>query len=330
MFNKLLCPFLLFLLVLLPAQSFAEDTYLVAYAGFAGFQAPVWAPKDLGLFEKYGFKGDTVLVPGSVRQIQAVLGGSIHLAQIDAATGINAINQGADLVMISGTLNSFPYSFVTQKEIRKPEDLVGKKIGILAVGGATETATFLALKAWNIARQSVTIFPAGDSAARIAALAARAIDATMLSYPDINEALRLGMHELVKMPEIKGTSFPMNVMVARRSFVEKNHDVVKRFQQAYADGTYQFMTSREKGIAVLSKRLRFKNPKGLEETYDYFAKSFAMPTRVSQEGLRNTLEIIAQRNPAAKVDMNVAKYLDESIVDELEREGFFKRLMGKS
>ena len=133
-----------------------------------------------------------------MRQIQAVLGGSIHLAQIDAATGINAINQGADLVMISGTLNSFPYSFVTQKEIRKPEELTGKKIGILAVGGATETATFLALKAWNIARQSVTIFPAGDSAARIVALSARAIDATMLSYPDINEALRLGMHELVK------------------------------------------------------------------------------------------------------------------------------------
>ena len=328
MLRKWLCVVLL--LLFLPAKSLAQATYLVAYAGFAGFQAPVWAPKDLGLMAKYGFNGDVVLVPGSVRQIQAVLGGSIHLAQVDAATAIAAINQGADLVMISGTLNHFPYSFVTQKEIRKPEDLPGKKIGILAVGGATETATFLALKAWNIPRQSVTIFPAGDSAARIAALSAKAIDGTMLSYPDINEALRLGMHELVKMPEVKGTSFPMNVMVARRSFVEKNRDAVKRFQQAYAEGTYQFMTSREKGFAVLAKRLRFKNPKGLEETYDYFAKSFSMPTRVSHEGLRNTLEIIAQRNPAVKVDMNVGRYLDESIVDELEREGFFKHLAGKS
>lgn len=328
MLRKWLCVVLL--LLFLPAKSLAQATYLVAYAGFAGFQAPVWAPKDLGLMAKYGFNGDVVLVPGSVRQIQAVLGGSIHLAQVDAATAIAAINQGADLVMISGTLNHFPYSFVTQKEIRKPEDLPGKKIGILAVGGATETATFLALKAWNIPRQSVTIFPAGDSAARIAALSAKAIDGTMLSYPDINEALRLGMRELVKMPEVKGTSFPMNVMVARRSFVEKNRDAVKRFQQAYAEGTYQFMTSREKGLAVLAKRLRFKNPKGLEETYDYFAKSFSMPTRVSPEGLRNTLDIIAQRNPGVRVDMNIGRYLDESIVDELDHEGFFKRLAGKS
>ena len=76
--------------------------------------------------------------------------------------------------------------------------------------------------------------------------------------------------------------------------------------------------------------MRFKNPKGLEETYDYFAKSFAMPTRVSPDGLRNTLEIVAQRNPAVKVDMNIGKYLDESILDELDREGFFKRLLAKN
>ena len=326
--HKWLC--ILFIFFAVPTGAAAQEPYLVAYAGFAGFQAPVWAPKDLGLFSKYGFNGDVVLVPGSVRQVQAIVGGSIHFAQVDAATALNAINQGLDLVMISGSLNSFPYSFVTQKEIRKPEDLIGKKVGTLAVGGATETAVFLALKAWNIPRQSVTIFPAGDSAARIVALAAKAIDATVLSYPDINEALRVGMHELVKMGDVKGSSFPMNVMVARRSFVEKNRDIVKRLQQAYAEGVSQFVHNREKGISVLAKRLRFKNPKGVEETYNYFAKSFAFPTRVSHEGLRNTLEIIQQRNPAVKADTNLARYLDESTLDELEREGFFKRLVEKN
>ena len=327
MLKSLLTAFFFFLV--LPLNARAQETNLIAYAGFAGFQAPIWAPKDLGLFAKYGFSGDLVFLSGSVRQIQALLGGSIQFAQADAATALNAINQGADMVIISGSLNSFPYSFVTTKELRKPEDLVGKKIGILAVGGATETATLLALKAWNIPRQAVTMFPAGDSAARIVAISAKAIDGTMLSYPDINEALRLGMHEFAKMSDVKGSSFPMNVVIARRSYVEKNRDTVKRFQQAYAEGVYQFMNSKEKGMAVLSKWLRYRNPKTVEETYNYFAKSFAFPTRVSPEGLRNTLEIIAQRNPALKVDMNVSRYLDESSVDELEREGFFKRLATK-
>ena len=310
--HKWLCT--LFILLALPARIAAQEPYLVAYAGFAGFQAPVWAPKDLGLFTKYGFNGDVVLVPGSVRQIQAIVGGSIHFAQVDAATAVNAINQGLDLVMISGTLNSFPYSFVTQKEIRKPEDLTGKKIGVLAVGGAVETATFLALKAWNIPRQSVTIFPAGDSAARIISLSAKAIDGTMLSYPDINEAFRLGMHEFAKMSDVKGSSFPMNVMVARRSFVEKNRDTVKRLQQAYAEGTYQFVNSKDKGLACYPSGSGSKILRAWRRPIIISRRVFLFPTRVSHEGLRNALEVTQQRNPSVKVDMNVSRYLDEGIL----------------
>jgi hypothetical protein len=90
------------------------------------------------------------------------------------------------------------------------------------------------------------------------------------------------------------------------------------------------MTHKERGMAVLSKRLRSKNPKGIEETYQYFARKFSFPTRVSSMGLRNTLDMLSQRSPAAKIDMNLSKYLDESTLDELEREGFFKRLTGKN
>jgi hypothetical protein len=41
------------------------------------------------------------------------------------------------------------------------------------------------------------------------------------------------------------------------------------------------------------------------------------------------LELLSQRTPGAKIDMNVNKYLDESSLDELEREGFFQRLAEK-
>lgn len=321
---------LILFFIALSGGSYAQENYLIAYGGFAGFQVPVWAAKDLGLLAKYGLNGDVVMVPGSTREIQALLGGSAHFAQVDAVTTLMAIHQGADLVMISGSLNTFPFSFVTQKEIRKPEDLVGKKIGIIGFGGANELAVVLALKEWNIPRQSVTILQSGESATRLIALSAKALDATVLSYPEISEAVRMGMNVLAHMREMKTAAFPMNVIAVRRSFLEKNRDVVKRFQQAYAEGTYQFMQSKEKGLSVYTKRLKQKNPQALEETYQYFAASFAFPTRVSHQGLRNTLELVQQRNPGAKVETNVAKFLDESAIDELEKEGFFKRLSAKN
>lgn len=314
----------------LGGNSHAQERVLIAYGGFAGFQAPVWAAKDLGLYAKYGLNADVVMIAGSPRGIQALVGNSAHFAQVDAATTINAILQGADLVMISGSLNTFPFSFVAQKEIRKPEDLAGKKIGIVGFGGANELAVVLALKEWNIPRQSVTIIQSGGAASRLVALSARALDATVLAHPELGEAVRLGMNVLAHMNELKTAAFPMNAMVARRSYVEKNRDVVKRFQQAYAEATYQFKTSKEKGLAVYGKRLQQKNPKALEETYQYFANSFSFPTRVAHEGLRNTLEMIAQRTPGSKVDTDLRKYLDEGTLDELEKEGFFKRLSGKN
>lgn len=322
--------FVLLLLIILPAAVAAEDRYLIAYGGFAGFQAPVWAAKDLGLLAKYGLSGDVVMVPGSTREIQALVGGSAHFAQVDAVTTVNAINQGADLVMISGSLNTFPFSFVAQKEIRKPEDLAGKKIGIVGFGGANELAIALALKEWNVPRQSVTIIQSGGAGTRLLALFSKALDATVLAYPELGEAVRMGMNVLGHMRDMKTAAFPMNIVAVRRSFLEKNRDTVKRFQQAYAEATYQFLNSKEKAVAVLMKRLQQKNPKAVEETYQYVAPSFSFPTRVSHQGLRNTLEMVAQRTPGAKVETNLEKYLDESTLDELEKEGFFKKLSGKN
>ena len=317
------------LCILAPAAALAQERYNIAYAGFAGFQTPVWATKDLGLLAKYGINGDVVLLPGSTRQIQGLIGNSVDFAQVDAVTTINAINQGADLVMVSGSLNTFPFSFVAQKEIQKPEDLNGKKIGIVGFGGANELAIVLALKEWNVPRQAVTIIQSGGAAQRLIALSAKALDATVLAQPELGEAMRLGMNVLAHMRDMQTAAFPMNAMVVRRSFLAKNRELVKRFQQAYAEATYQLLNDKQKAIAVLTKRLQQKNAKAVEETYDYIATSFSFPTRIAQQGVRNTLEMIAQRNPAAKVDMNMSKYVDESTLDELEKEGFFKRITGK-
>ena len=315
------------LLLLSPIQSVAQERYMIGYAGFAGFQVSMWAAKDLGLLKKYGLDGETVLVPGTTRQIQALIGESIHFAHVDAAGYIRAATRGADMVLVGGSLNKFPFSLVTQKDIRKPADLIGKKIGIVGFGGANDLAVTLLLKEWNIPREKVTVLQAGGGANRLAALSAKALDGTVLSHPELGEALRAGMNELGNLNEFKTADYPMSAVAVRRSFLRNNRDVVKRFSRAYAEGTYQFMNDKEKGIAILRNRLKQDNPKALEETYRYFAPQFSFPTRVSQDGLRKTIDMIAKEDP--KVTTHLDKYLDESILDELEKEGFFKQIARK-
>jgi len=318
---------LVLLLLVLPTTGFAQERYMIGYAGFAGFQVSMWAVQDLGLLKKYGVEGEVVLVPGTTRQIQALVGESIHFAHVDAAGYIRAVMRGADMVLVGGSLNKFPFSLVTQKEIRKPADLIGKKIGIVGFGGANDLAVTLLLKEWKIPREKVAVLQAGGGANRLAAMTAKALDATVLSHPELGEALRMGMNELGNLNDFKSADYPMTAVAVRRSFFQNNRDVVKRFMRAYAEGTYQFMNDKEKGIKIFRNRLKQDNPAALEETYRYFAPQFSFPTRVSHTGLQNTLELVAKENPKLETSLN--KYLDESILDELEKEGFFKRIAGK-
>ena len=61
-------------LYFLPAFSNAQEKFIASYAGFAGFQAPLWAAKDFGFLAKYGVDTDLVMIPGSARGAQALLG----------------------------------------------------------------------------------------------------------------------------------------------------------------------------------------------------------------------------------------------------------------
>lgn len=326
---KLLSKLIYAVLALLafPVSSVAQNKYMLGYAGFAGFQAPMWAVQDLGLLKKYGLDGDTVLVRGTSRQIQALVGDSIQFAHVDASGFIQAVMRGADIVMVGGSLNKFPFSFVTQKDIRKPADLIGKKIGIVGFGGANDLAVTLLLKEWNIPRDKVSVIQAGGGNQRLVALSTKVLDATVLSHPELGEALRMGMNEMSNLNELKSGDYPMVAVGVRRPFLKQNRDVVKRFLQAYAEATYVFIHDKEKAISIYQKRLKQDNPKALEQTYQYFGSKFSFPIRVSRNGMENTLEEIAKENP--KLDMNLNKYLDESILDELDKEGFFKKIAGK-
>ena len=323
MLRRLLAGFILALI--LSFAIWAQGGVVVSYDGYAGFQGPLWAAKDLGLFQKYGLKAEMVLITGSTRGMAALISGSSDFAQGSASASIPIRLRGGDLVIVAAVLNKFPFSVVAQKEIRKPSDLIGKKIGILNFGGSTDLAITLAFKEWNIPRQAVTIFASGGAPERLAALSTRAIDASVLSPPETVVAARLGMNILAHLSDLKA-AFPQTVITVRRSFLEKNRDAVKRFVRAYSEAIYEFKTDKAKAMTVYANRLKQQDPKVLDATYDYFAPKFSFPPRVDRDGIRNALELVSDRDREAKGEINVEQFIDERVIDELEREGLFKKL----
>ena len=289
-----------------PGAGRADERVVAAYDGFAGFQGPIWATRELGLFKKYGLNGELVLITGAARGMAALVSGSIDFAMGSGTASLPIRLRGGDVVILGGALNKFPFSFIAQKEIRKPADLVGKKIGILNFGGSTDLAVSLALKEWNLPRSSMTIFAAGGAPERLAGLSSRVIDATVLSPPETIAATRMGMSILANLSDLKA-SFPQTVITTRRSFLEKNRETVKRYVRAYSEAIHIFKTDKAKGMSVYMNRLKQPDAKIIEATYDYFAPRFSFPPRIDRDGIRNALELVGDRDREAKGDINRAR-----------------------
>jgi ABC-type nitrate/sulfonate/bicarbonate transport system substrate-binding protein len=135
----------------------------------------------------------------------------------------------------------------------------------------------------------------------------------------------MDLNILAQLSDLKA-SFPQSVIAVRRSFLEKNRDTVKKFMRGYSEAIYLFRSNKQKVLSVYARRLKQQDSNVIEQTHSYFAPKFSFPPRVDPDGMRIVLEQVSLREPEAKRPFRIDRFVDESITDELEKEGFFKRL----
>lgn len=323
----LLCFFLL-VFSDLPSGLLAQQRHLHSSAGVGSNQLPMYVAKDLGIFDKYGLNVELIVITGGARSLQALFGGSTHSANLAAMAPVSAVLSGGDIVIVGAILNKSLQKFVARKEIRKPVELRNKKIGIANFGGSSEFGALMALREWKIPPESVTLTIAGGGRERMLALEAGGIDATLLSYAETLIAAKKGMNVLGEMTELV-PEFPDRLIMVRRSYLDKERDSVKKFLQAISEGIIKVRTDRERTVASLMKHLRLDRQVA-EENYQGSRDAYSFPPRVGRKGMQGVLDIFQQQTGRPKSDFEMSRFVDESVIDELEREGFFKRIDSKT
>ena len=325
---KIIQLMLVFSSLILPQISSPADRHIHSSAGLGGSGLPLYVAKSGGIFEKYGLDVDLLVIPGGPLGMQTLLSGSTHSANIAAMTPIRTILGGGDIVIVGGYLNRQMFNLVTRKEIRKPEDLQGKKIGVASLAGTNAVAIRLVLKEWKIPMEAVKLLVIGGSPMQLAALEAGTIDATVLTYGVTIEAVRKGMTVLADLAK-PVPEFPDRTIMMRRSFLKKERDNVKRFIQSISEAIYVIKTAdsrrREELIAIAGKHLRV-NSTAAREFYTLYENAFSFPPRVGRKGMAAVIDLIQEETGRPKAEFELSRFLDESVVDELEKEGFFKKL----
>jgi len=294
----------------------------VSYGGTAGYQLPLWVNKEAGFYKKYGIDLEILLIGAGSANTQALIGGSIHMTQTSASSGILAALRGAPVVIVETSDNRIPFQMIARPEIKDPQQLRGKTIGIARFGGSNDTAVKMALKAWKIEPREVTILQTGGTTARMTALLAGRIDATVQSYPEVFQARKLGMNVLADIGDFG--AYTNSSLMVTRPYLQQNRPLVKNMIKAQIEAIHSIKTNKEGTLRVLKKYLQVSDPEAIEVTYDFFSRRLPRVPRTEVEGVRNTLEEVGEphKDPSAFFDM--------SLLDEIEREGFIQKLYRRS
>jgi NitT/TauT family transport system substrate-binding protein len=301
----------------------AAEKLIADYGGHAGFQSATWVAKDLRVFEKHGLDVEIIMITGAARSVAALLGNSTHFSTGSATGPLAAAVRGSDVKVIAASYNKFPYAFVVRPDIRTAGDLRGKRVNILNYGGSNDLALQLALKEWGMRLSDVQVVIGGDAPTRLGALMAGRMDATILSPPHLTIAVKSGYRVLADMGEMSA-NFTQSSLYVKGSALKEHRDRTKRFLRAYAEAIHVIKTDRERTMKVFAQRMRIDDPETVQATYDYFAPRFSFPPRVNLTGVRDTLNFYAEQNPDFK-NRRPEEFIDHSLLDELEKEGFFKK-----
>ena len=298
----------------------AEGRFLVSYGGTAGYQLPLWVNKELGFSKKHGVDLEIILIQAGSPNIQALVGGSLQLTQTAASSAILGAVRGAPVVIVATLENKLPMLLVSRPEIKEPHQLRGKTIGINRFGGSNDAAVLMAVKAWKMDPSDIKMIQTGGTSARMAALLSKKVDATVQSYPEIYQARKLGMNVLADIGDYGLYTNTSNIVT--RAYLQQNRATIKGFIKGQIEGMHYVKTNKEGSLKILRKHLQVTDPEAVVGTYDFFAKRLSRSPRTELEGIKNILASIdaAQRKPAEFIDM--------SLIDEIEKEGFVQKLYG--
>jgi NitT/TauT family transport system substrate-binding protein len=271
----------------------------VAYTVIAPTQATIWTAKEMGFYAKHGLDVDLVLLVGAPLAVTALVSGETPIVHAGASAVVTSNLQGSGAVLVAGGANRFPYVLFVTDEIKRVEDLRGKKFGVSRIGSADNAAAITVLSRFGIKETDVTYVQAGSIPARLAAMQTNALQATLLQAPETLKAKEIGMRALLDFTKLD-VEWQQNGVATTREYIKKKPDTVRRFIRAYVEGSHYNLTNPKGAQKILQKYLAIKDTKSVEESYNEIVAKLTLKVPYPTEpGIQLYLDQLKIKNPKA-------------------------------
>jgi len=304
------------------------DRLRIGLSSFTPINAALWIAEDRGIFKKYGIDSEVVVMGGaSAGGVSSLIAGDVQFLAGGGGGVINAGLGGADVIMVASIVNKGVQRVVARSELKRPEDLRGKKIGITRFGAASHLVLLIMLRGWNMNPTDVQTIQVNSSPAMMAALEKGGIDAAVLTEPTFFFAEDQGYRTLADLADMD-IYYLHSMIDTTRGYLRTHRDLALRFMKGYVEGIAYFKKNKKDSIDVLVKRLRTApaQTKYVERSHALYSSGyFENAPYVALKGVTTLLDFYGKDNPRAR-SANPQTFFDNSLVKELDDSGFIKKL----
>jgi NitT/TauT family transport system substrate-binding protein len=333
--NRLHAPLLLkifwFSLALIagPANAFAAaapSRLVIGYASTTPRLMPLWMARDQGFFAKYGIESEPVLLRSGATLVTGMASGDIQIGRTAGAAVLSAVAAGHEIKMLATFSSRNSYDVVVRPNIKKAEDLRGKKLAINSVGGGTWIGAMLWLEYFGLdpQRDQILLQSIGDQGVQSQALESGTVDVVFVDSVYSKVLKQKGMTILAESSELKQPLVSQSTIVPR-AFLQQHPDIAEGYLKGEIEGI-AFATAPKNKPAViktLMRRLRV-DAVAAEEGYSDMLRGVDRKPFASLEGMRNLQRLLKPRNPKIG-DLRVEDVVDNRIMRKLDESGFIDR-----
>jgi NitT/TauT family transport system substrate-binding protein len=212
----------------------------LAYAANDSYAGAMVA-KDKGLFERHGLDVELQFVALNSSMPAGLRTDTFQIAGTTTPTFLQAIDSGLDLVAISGgnvaEKTNKRYVAVARDGvvIAKPQDFIGKTVGVPSIGASTHVLFSNWLLAKNVPLPAVT-FVAIPFREMEDTLEAGTVDVVLVSDPVLYNILKDGIGSIVATyMEVLPVQIPIIVYSTTREWASRHRSLIAAFRDAIGE-----------------------------------------------------------------------------------------------
>lgn len=284
---------------------------------------PFFVAQKRGFHAKEGLQVDLVNIGRSDVQLQALVTGDLHFANINA-DGVIIWNErsGGNLKVAAGSSNAAPYLLIGAKNIKRVDDLKGQRLGVASLrGGATSILlSYLKSKGLVYPRDFTMVVISGGTPARLGALESGAIAGAVLGIPYGDIAVDRGFPSLGDTMEVIST-YAFNAVNINPAWAEKNRPAVVKFLKSHIQALRWIYERPADAAEFLTKELGLQAPYA-KRGIDYYIKNkvYAVNGEVTLAGLKVNITVQAQDGVLKEPLPSPERYIDLSYLRQAQKE----------